>query len=510
MSNFSLKTIYYTLIHLGVDNATTVEKQKKIILTNQISLLSGLAASPYFFIFYFAGFINLSLLIIPTVFVLLSCPFLNYFGKHRLANFLMMLDAYIAICFYSCSFGKDSGVQNLYFAFVGVPLVIFEKKDNVAKFLLIATSLTLLFLSELFNYSFFQKADISPYYVSLIFSTVTAITFIIIILTIQFYYSSNQKAEKKLQHINDQLQQSVNGLKDANLELITAYQDLKQSKELQTEMANQVAYAEVVRGIAHEIKNPLHMIRGSAEIIKDNPNSIQKNDNFCSVIISSVDRLIKVMEPMMKYGRSITQFEPTLFYVTDLLEEIQKLSEGSCRKKQLKLTIGSEKSLQIFADRQNIAQVLINLVLNAQQYTPEKGSINLIAHETVFNDSQNTLRKGVCIAVIDSGKGISKENLAKIFDPFFTSKKEQHNMGLGLSIVFRYVTENNGKIEVESEENVGTTFKICLPSDVPDTASPFSPKTPSIPPTGILPSPKKSDLSDAGIEGKIFFADDLF
>jgi signal transduction histidine kinase len=205
------------------------------------------------------------------------------------------------------------------------------------------------------------------------------------------------------------------------------------------------------------------MIRGSAEIMNENPTDEYKTSKFCTVIINSVDRLIKVMTPMMKYGRPISTLTSTPFQIAPLLEEIRQLSEGSCRKKNLKISVDCPDSLTVFADRESVAQILINLVVNAQQYTPEGGQICITATEATYTDTQSQHQIGVCIAVRDTGQGISKDNLTKIFDPFFSSKTDTNNIGLGLSIVFRYVTENNGKIELDSEVGVGTTFRIYLP-----------------------------------------------
>lgn len=492
------------LSKLGTDGLDDLDYKRRVVLSNQVAFVFLLVSTPYFFIFKRMEQPGLSFSVIPFVGCFTFAFLLNHFRFFRSAKLVLILSSNIALLFYSLALGKQSGMHLIFFALASIPFVFYRPDEGLERSFGLVLPVGSLFLLEYFNYRpLFGVIVLAPLYTRIIYLTMIAITFTILIMSIRFYYMINYQSEQALKD-------AIAELKRANLITETAYKELVESKLLQAEMSNQVAYAEVVRGIAHEIKNPLHMIRGSAEIVKDNPLDTQKNENFCNVIITSVDRLIKVMEPMMKYGRPITQFQPTLFYAGELLDEIQKLSEGSCRKKQLKLEVVYTPSLQIFADRQSIAQVLINLVVNAQQYTPEKGLIRLTVENTSFNDQDNQIPQGVCISVIDSGKGISKENMSKIFDPFFSSKIEQHNMGLGLSIVFRYVTENNGKIEVESFEGVGTTFKVYLPSTIPEGA--VAPAINIHEPQIIASSPHtlESKLPKIEVTGGVFFADDVF
>jgi len=432
-------------------------------LIDKISIVLVFTGAPFFFIFQLLDQTYLSYMVIPVVLGFLISFFVNRLGYRNLAILMLVSFGSLAAVFFSSVLGKDAGVQNVLIAFLAVCTTTLPARKKWFLFpatLIPVISMTLL---DIFNYRFFQRITINPTYLKLVYFAIIISTSVIIVSCIRFYFLESYKAKRKLQNSNESLQDSLLKLKQAYLDFNTAYNELKESKAMQFEMANQVAYAEMVRGIAHEIKNPLYMIRGSAEIMNENPTDEYKTSKFCTVIINSVDRLIKVMTPMMKYGRPISTLTSTPFQIAPLLEEIRQLSEGSCRKKNLKISVDCPDSLTVFADRESVAQILINLVVNAQQYTPEGGQICITATEATYTDTQSQHQIGVCIAVRDTGQGISKDNLTKIFDPFFSSKTDTNNIGLGLSIVFRYVTENNGKIELDSEVGVGTTFRIYLP-----------------------------------------------
>ena len=115
---------------------------------------------------------------------------------------------------------------------------------------------------------------------------------------------------------------------------------------------------------------------------------------------------------------------------------------------------------KILAIREQIHQVLLNLLLNAIQATPRGGSVSV----RIWPDSK---ADGVCVEVADTGRGIGAENIEQVFDPFFTTKGPDQGTGLGLMICHRIVTDHGGSIEVESEPAQGTRFRVRLPEAGP-------------------------------------------
>lgn len=109
-------------------------------------------------------------------------------------------------------------------------------------------------------------------------------------------------------------------------------------------------------------------------------------------------------------------------------------------------------------DRDQLEQVLLNLVVNARDASPSRGDVRLRTRPSDFDG-----KPGIELAVADSGEGMSRETLARVSEPFFTTKGEGRGTGLGLSVVFGVVKRCGGRVDIESELGRGTTFKVLLP-----------------------------------------------
>lgn len=131
----------------------------------------------------------------------------------------------------------------------------------------------------------------------------------------------------------------------------------------------------------------------------------------------------------------------------------------------IEFTIESEPSiLPVYADAAQLYRVFQNIIMNSRQAMEDKGNIKIKIQNYINDGELKDLKKGnyVCLTITDSGPGIPKEYIDKIFDPFFTMKKE--GKGLGLSIVKNVIEKSGGKIEVESISEIGTTFRIYIPA----------------------------------------------
>ncbi len=118
------------------------------------------------------------------------------------------------------------------------------------------------------------------------------------------------------------------------------------------------------------------------------------------------------------------------------------------------------------ADFDKIQQVLINIMLNAIQAMPEGGNLTITTSVAQGIEIDDSVKDTVKIGIKDTGIGIPKENLNKLFNPFFTTKEKGTGVGLGLSVVHGIIGKHKGKIDVESEPNVGTTFSIYLEATI--------------------------------------------
>ncbi|MBN2280492.1 MAG: GHKL domain-containing protein [Candidatus Marinimicrobia bacterium] len=228
--------------------------------------------------------------------------------------------------------------------------------------------------------------------------------------------------------------------------------EIEENRRLLLEAEKKMIWREIARAMAHEIKNPLTPIKLSLERMElkyyQNPESF--HDIFQSatkIINEEVDNLEKLVNRFRGFA-AIPEPEKVGY---DLVEQLTK-----CIKPYRdKINIAFHSNLpyqKILADEQQIRQVFSNLILNAIQAMTEKGNIeiNLTGKEAF-----------AVITISDDGTGIEKENLDKIFEPYFTTKRK--GTGLGLALVRQIVENHQGGISVESEVGKGTLFQIKLP-----------------------------------------------
>jgi signal transduction histidine kinase len=192
------------------------------------------------------------------------------------------------------------------------------------------------------------------------------------------------------------------------------------------------------------------------EVGEDSPDSEQA----LKMIIANASRATEIVSDLMLFARQ-SDAKPKYQDINETIISSMRLTEYLARKSkvEVKTKLESPPPVTIY-DSQQIGQVLINLIQNAIQAMPDGGELSLTS-------SQN--RKWVDITIEDTGVGIPRKNLSKIFDPFFSTKPEGEGTGLGLSVSYGIITQHKGKIEVKSKVNKGTTFTIKIPRKKPKT-----------------------------------------
>lgn len=211
------------------------------------------------------------------------------------------------------------------------------------------------------------------------------------------------------------------------------------------------ALGEMVAGVSHEIKNPLGIIQSTSELLNNMPNSDESQKKLSGVITEESIRLNRIVTEFLDFARphelNVHEFDlkETISKTIDFLRpEIEK--KGIVVESNL-----DGRSYLIEADHDLLHRVLMNLIINAVQATPGTGKVVIHVNEE---------RGGYSIVVKDTGSGISKENITKIFNPFFTTKEK--GSGLGLPIVRKIIEGHGGTIEIESDEGVGSSITIHL------------------------------------------------
>lgn len=238
--------------------------------------------------------------------------------------------------------------------------------------------------------------------------------------------------------------------------IIILFRDLSEFRYLQT-LANRhdrlKELGEMAAMLAHEIRNPLGGIKGFASLLardlKDTPHLSQ----MAHSIVEGADCLDNLVKNVLSYARPF-KVHFKLCDIVDLLKNIiDELQTTEILQANIHIKIHSKfKKFHIPADPQLLKTALLNLILNAVQAMPKGGMINI--------DIEKNPDIGI-IKIQDTGQGISKENLDKLFSPIFTTKPDGN--GLGLCEVHKVIESHGGHLHVSSYEDLGTTFTIELP-----------------------------------------------
>ncbi len=215
------------------------------------------------------------------------------------------------------------------------------------------------------------------------------------------------------------------------------------------------AIGTMVSGIGHEINNPLYVIMGRAEAIRDE-RDISACNEYARDIIKHSKHISAIVKNLSGYIRPASQHELEKIDVHERLAEALAMAKLSLLDDRIEVRQNFAPVPKIAAKQEEIQQVFFNVVRNGIQAMGGKKGVLEVT--TTLEDSQ------VCIRIRDTGTGIRPEHLGKIFDPFFTTKGPDEGEGLGMYIVQKIVNKYNGTITLESEVGKGTTVTIRFPA----------------------------------------------
>lgn len=245
---------------------------------------------------------------------------------------------------------------------------------------------------------------------------------------------------------------------DSQSDLVCIIQDLSEIKRIRRELKekeNLALLGQMAAGMAHEIKNPLAGILTGLEFLHmqiDTENDIQRQS--IELVIKEVKRLDRLVNDMTSFAKSKIKILSDV-NIKDIIDRALELTKDKFAKKEINISTHYAKSIkQIEADEEQILEVLINLILNANQAIESDGEIRISVKQSPVNTE---------IAVTNNGPPIKQDIIEKIFTPFFTTKSG--GTGLGLSISYNIIKEHGGRLQVSNEDE-GVVFKIILPNNV--------------------------------------------
>ncbi|CAK8713099.1 MAG: Signal transduction histidine kinase, nitrogen specific [Candidatus Electronema aureum] len=217
------------------------------------------------------------------------------------------------------------------------------------------------------------------------------------------------------------------------------------------------ALGKMIASVSHEIKNPLGIVRSTAEIIAKRISKVAPgNEHLAAIIVQETTRLDGIVREFLDFARpkDLTLSSGSL---NSLVERMTVFMEAEFTAKQIKPMLELDSALsEILMDGEQIYQVLLNIVFNAVHAMSEKGG-------TLTIRTRPLPEGGAMLEITDTGCGMSEEKMTQIFIPFYTDKNR--GTGLGLSITKNIVEKHGGTITVQSKEGEGTTFAVCLGSE---------------------------------------------
>lgn len=262
------------------------------------------------------------------------------------------------------------------------------------------------------------------------------------------------------------LAQETENLLKANTQLVQAKDQLNRSERL-------AAVGQLVASVAHEVGTPLHSIAWHVQALAEEPGTTPEMRRRVAIIDDQLTRVVHIIQDLLSSTRP-RQPEPQWLPVEEVISPAAVLMEPAFHEKGIALTIDIPKDLPlVWADKEKIHQVLVNILANALAATPTQGNVIIMAGSR--EASPDELDRGrlvansmsllvITIEVQDTGCGMSEEDAQKAFEPFFTTKAVGKGTGLGLFLSRESVVAHGGSLALTSEIGRGTTVMMTLPA----------------------------------------------
>ena len=287
-----------------------------------------------------------------------------------------------------------------------------------------------------------------------------------VLLSVAYLGVSWEERKAREEAARAALARETENLLKANTQLVQAKDQLNRSERL-------AAVGQLVASVAHEVGTPLHSIAWHVQALAEEPSATPEMRKRIAVIDDQLSRVVRIIQDLLSSTRP-RQPEPQWFSVEEVVGPSAVLMEPAFHEKGIALAVDIPTDLPlVWADKEKIHQVLVNVLANALAATPAKGNVTIMVGSREASSVE--LERGrlvadgmsplvITIVVQDTGCGMPEEDVQKAFEPFFTTKAVGKGTGLGLFLSRESVVAHGGNLALTSEIGRGTTVTMTLPA----------------------------------------------
>lgn len=450
-----LSVFHHRIISIGATDAMDGYEKRRLGIFNRINFLGLITGILIPFAALFGeGYVPPVAWVVACAPAFISSVVLisNYYHRHEFAM-LWYFIAYPLITGLVYAGNIDVGIELLFILYAVLSVFFLQRLQHIV-FVVCFSVVCYFIVFILFRDYKYVLADINfPYYVV---NHVLSLAFIFIGLFLIKNENTNYQKEMlyanwELKNINDEIQQQ-------RLEL-------EEKAALLEEQTLQLVELNAVKNrlfsvVSHDLKTPIYSLRNLFKGMHDNDLPAPEIKLYVPEILKDLNYTTGLMENLLQWAKSQMQgdtINQQLIEVSELMSDVKHMLRLQAENKKIYVKTRAEKEIYIYADKDMMNLVLLNLVSNAIKFTPQHGEVSLSA--SVNNDT-------VEVFVQDNGKGISNDNMQQLFSNNYFSTKGTANesgTGLGLMLCKEFLAKNGGEIFVESEEGKGSTFSFTIP-----------------------------------------------
>ena len=239
--------------------------------------------------------------------------------------------------------------------------------------------------------------------------------------------------------------------------IVLVFTDVSDQRLLEQQVnhvSHQSSLGTLAAGVAHEIKNPLVAIRTFTQLLPKKYKTEGFKDRYMSIVPPQIDRIASLCDSLVQLGQPLNPKRSSVLFLT-LMERVFVLGKLVASDQRKLIRVDSEQDFELFVDKDQFEQVILNLLLNAIDSLKDTEKPAIVISTSHLSDGLSEL------VITDNGCGIESDRIQHLFDPFYTTKVT--GTGLGMSVVHQIIKAHEGDISVVSKVGYGSTFKIIIP-----------------------------------------------